>query len=244
MQRFTSTCRPRVGSLFVAVACSLTTLEARAQASAESAAAQALFDDARGLMAQGRAAEACPKLEESQRLDPGSGTLVNLAKCYEETHRLASAWSTYLDAAAAAKTAGNSERESGARALAAALAPRVSKLIVSVAPEANVPDLQVLRDQILVGAPQWGIAIPVDEGDHAIVAKAPGFHEWETTARVTGEGATVTVVVPLLARAEQPSPAPANPTPSSGGEHAPVSQPAPSRTDVPIESRHSSGLPD
>src|SRR5262245_6044422 len=82
----------------------------RAQSS-DSAAAQALFDEAKALMAAGKAQEACPKFEESQRLDPGSGTLTNLAKCYEDTGRIAAAWSMYLEAASAARAAGNAERE-------------------------------------------------------------------------------------------------------------------------------------
>lgn len=67
----------------------------RAEDPGNAAAAQGLFDEARALMAAGQAAEACPKLEESQRLDPGSGTLMNLARCYEQTNRIATAWSTY-----------------------------------------------------------------------------------------------------------------------------------------------------
>src|SRR6476620_2846381 len=80
---------------------------ARVQAHAQEggdarAAAQALFDSARTLMAQGNFNDACPKLEESQRLDPGVGTQFNLAVCYEAIGRNASAWSLFLEVAASA----------------------------------------------------------------------------------------------------------------------------------------------
>lgn len=171
---------------------------ARAQTSSDSAAAQGLFDEAKALMAAGKAAEACPKFEESQRLDPGSGSLVNLAKCYEQTGRLASAWSKYLEAAGVAKAAGNSGRETGARELAAALAPRVSKLVLNVAEEARLPGLEITRDGSAVGSAQWGLGIPADAGQHTVVAKAPGHKEWTSVAVVEGEGTSTTVSVPKL----------------------------------------------
>ena len=148
---------------------------ALAQTTSNSAAAQALFEQAPTLMAQGRPAEACPKLEESQRLDPGSGTLLNLARCYEQAGRLASAWNQYLEAAAAARSAGNKERESEARKRAEALRPRLPSLLIAVSAEARaIPGLEVLRDGQLVGAPQLGVPIPSDAGEHTLEARAPG----------------------------------------------------------------------
>src|SRR5678815_2674366 len=71
---------------------------------------RALFDDAKRLMASGRAAEACPKLAESQRLDPGVGTLLNLGDCYDQTGKPSRAWATFREAEAAALREGQSDR--------------------------------------------------------------------------------------------------------------------------------------
>ena len=56
-----------------------------AQSASDKAQAQALFDDGRHLMEQGKFAEACRKLEGSQKLDPGAGTLLNLAPVTRRT---------------------------------------------------------------------------------------------------------------------------------------------------------------
>jgi thioredoxin-like negative regulator of GroEL len=69
----------------------------------DTAGAQALFNDGKKLMTSGKYADACPKLEESQRLAPAIGTKFNLADCYEHTGRLASAWAAFLSVAAAAR---------------------------------------------------------------------------------------------------------------------------------------------
>jgi tetratricopeptide (TPR) repeat protein len=174
---------------------------ALAQSSADgAAAAEALYEQAKTLMAQGRDAEACPKLEESQRLDPGTGTLLNLALCYERTKRLASAWSKYLEAASSAATSGNAQREKEARKQADRLRPHLSYVIIQVAESAKVtPGLEVRRDGQLVGSAQWGASIPADEGEHEVTASAPGRTSWRAPVVVKGEGSTTSVTVPPLA---------------------------------------------
>src|SRR5262245_30710139 len=120
---------------------------ALAQPSADTrAAAAALFEDGRRLMGEGKFAEACPKLEESQRMDPGMGTLYNLATCWEQTNRTASAWVGYRDVAAAALAAGQSDREKVARGKAAALEPRLMRLKITVHPDVAHGGAEVKRD--------------------------------------------------------------------------------------------------
>lgn len=157
------------------------------------AAAESLFYSARTLMQQNRYAEACPKLEESLRLDPGLGTQFNLADCNEHIGKVATAWAGFLEVAAQSKATNQAEREKVARKRASALEPRLPKLVVEVSSPPQ--GIEVKRDGIAVGAAAWGTAIPVDPGVHRIVASAPGKQKWETTV-ATSEGKTARVAVP------------------------------------------------
>ena len=74
----------RAGVAAAALCCVLPAASARGDVSLEhKAASQTLFDEGRQLMARGQYEEACPKLAESQRLDPGIGTQYNFADCLE-----------------------------------------------------------------------------------------------------------------------------------------------------------------
>ena len=177
------------------------------------ALARSLFDEGRALGHEGRFPEACPKLEESQRLDPGLGTGFNLADCYEHVGRSASAWSLFGEVADAALHAGQAERERVARARALALEPRLGRLVVR-AP----PGVVVTLDGRAVGSGALGSAMPVDPGDHRLEANAPGKRGRASTVRVF-EARTTNADVAVLedepAVAPSPPPAPAlAPTPS------------------------------
>ena len=164
-------------------------------ARADAAAARALFDDARKLAASGSYPAACPKFEESYKLDPGMGTLFNLADCWEHLGKTASAWVRFREVADAASRAGQADREKIARNRAAALEPKLSRLVVQVK-AANGVD--VTKDGAPFGSAQWDTPIPVDPGAHTLEAKAPLKMPWSRTVDVPANGTTITIVVPAL----------------------------------------------
>ena len=204
---------------------------ARAQENAQALAARALFNEARRLMSAGQFAAACPKLEESQRLRAGIGTQFNLAECYEKLGRSASAWSLYLRVAADTKALGQPEREQVARARARALEARVAYLVLQV--PAPVAGLELTLDGSALGPAVWGIATPIDPGEHTVAAHARGYAEWQEIAHIPDRAARITLEVPRLlpeaapapvkpaasqplSSARSPSPMPASPTADSG----------------------------
>jgi hypothetical protein len=172
---------------------------ARADATPQDQAiAQSLYDEGRSLMTAKKFAQACPKLEESQRLDPAPATQFHLADCYERTGRTASAWAAFLEVASTSKVAGRTEREKVARERADALAPKLTKLTISVSPGTQVSGLVVRRNGTLVREGQWGAAISVDPGPQAIEASAPGKVTWQSQVDASGEGKTTSIDVPAL----------------------------------------------
>jgi hypothetical protein len=190
----------------------------------DSAAAQALFDQGKKAMAAHDFSEACPKFEESFHLDPAMGTLLNLADCYERAGRLATAWSKFLELASKAHAAGQTERARIGRQRAAALAPRLSNLVIQAPAAGRTPGLEVRRDGTVVGQAEWGSPIPTDPGPHTIAASAPGKQPWSTSIDVGAQAVTATVVVPEL-EAVPPEPSAAEPAPS--GPQALPSTPPP-----------------
>jgi serine/threonine-protein kinase len=176
-------------------------------------------------MDAGDFAAACPKLAESQRLDPAPGTLLNLAECYERQGRTATAWATWKQAAAASAAAGQQDREQLARDRAAALEPKLSRLRIVVPEPHAVPDLAVVRDSEQLTSATWGVAVPVDPGTHQIEVHAPGYQSWSQTVEVSNDADRVVVEVPMLAPAGAPAAAPPAGSPAPGT--APASSPPP-----------------
>lgn len=166
--------------------------------------ARALFAEGRQLASERNYAAACPKFEESLRLEGGVGTQFNLANCWEHVGRIASAQALFLGAAASAKAAGQADREQVLRERAAALEPRLSRLVIEVAE--TDPKLVVKRDDLPLEPEALGRAVAIDPGKYVIVAKAPGKKTWTKSVEVAAGAKVVTVEVPKLDLAEEQAP--------------------------------------
>lgn len=185
----------KLAALLSSLALSALSRPARAQDASQKASAEALFLEARNLLEAGRAAEACPKLEASQKLDPQLGTLLNLADCYERLGRTASAWALFREAEVLAQKRQEEERARVAKERVARLEQRLSRLIIHVPAAGHVPGLVVRRNGQPVDPAAWGAAVPVDPGKQTIEASAPGRRTWRTSVRVGSGPVTASVEV-------------------------------------------------
>ncbi|WP_437596335.1 tetratricopeptide repeat protein [Sorangium sp. So ce590] len=177
--------------------------------------AEVLFRQGRDLFKDGKYPEACDKFEESQRIEPKPGTLLNLAVCHEKVGKLATAWAELSSVEEVARREGRKDREGFARAQREALEKRLARLEVRMA--APPASLRLTLD----GEPLSGAALnapfPIDPGQHRVAAAAPGKRAWSTDVEVPPERATIVVTVPALEdappaalapRAAGPAPAP------------------------------------
>jgi serine/threonine-protein kinase len=194
---------------------------AQAQDAQRKAAAEALFDEGTSLLGQGDYAAACSRLEQSQRIDAGVGTLLYLGECSERLGKLASARAIFREAASAARASGQADRAQMGDERARELRPRLAQLTLLV--PANAPHgFELLLDGEPVFPALFGVPFPVDEGSHQLLARAPGHQSWTAAVDVQGEAARKSVPVASLiaapgatVAAASPEPLPSEPTASA-----------------------------
>jgi hypothetical protein len=155
--------------------------------SAERNLAESLFQDGKSLMAEGKVSEACPKLAESNRIDPGAGTLTALALCHRAEGRTASAWSEFREVISLARRDGRKDREQVAQDNIAELEPKLSRLKVIVDPNAEAQHVEVRVDDLVYTPATFGQALPTDPGMRRIKASATGKKPFEMTVIVGTE---------------------------------------------------------
>jgi hypothetical protein len=182
---------PRVFFSLICLSAIAAASSAHADVAERRAAAQALFDEGRRLMSDAAYSAACAKFQASYELDPGLGTLLHQADCYEKVGRLASAWSTFELAIGIADERADVERGRVARVRAAALEARLPRISIELASLA--PDTEVLIDGHALPEASIGALLPLDPGEHLVEARA---HRHRSLSRVVElrEGETPQVV--------------------------------------------------
>jgi hypothetical protein len=154
-------------------------------------------------MKRGDLGEACPKFAESQELDPSPGTLLNLALCEQKRGEGARAWA-HFRALVDALPPGD-ERAAIARARAEALAQRLPRLTVRLAPDAP-PGARVWLDEVELDAARLGLPFVVDPGPHAAVVRAPGRIDRSYHVDVKAAHPTLLTVAPAAMISPPPPP--------------------------------------
>lgn len=151
-------------------------------------------------MNEGKLDEACSKLTESQRLDPGGGTLLNLALCHTKQGKIATAWTEFREARAIAKRDNRPDRESAADGEISKLEPQLFKISVVVPEEVKIPGMTIEIDGLPLPEAAWGTPFPVDPGTRIIRVRAPSYREWKGTVEASSTAGTANVNVPNLDR--------------------------------------------
>ncbi|MBM4359362.1 MAG: hypothetical protein FJ096_14765 [Deltaproteobacteria bacterium] len=189
-------CRRLARATTLACALLASSAHARDEAPRNPALAEKLFGQGKQALEAGRRAEACEAFSASQAAEPSVGALLNLARCDEDAGKIATAWATYRAAATLAGQRGEAERRRGALELMSRLEARLARLTLEVSPQ-HAPVVVELDGQVLPSM-SLGVAIPVDPGEHLVVARAPEHEAWRSAVVVQEEGSRTVVLVPPL----------------------------------------------
>jgi hypothetical protein len=172
----------------------------------DAALAESLFREGKRLLGEHKYAEACPKFEESYKLDHGLGTLLNLASCHESAGKPASAWAEFSEAAARAKRDNDNDRAQLAEDHVKALEPKLAHVSIAISPGASVPGLVVKFDSRELSSAALGVQIPVDPGTHVVEASAPGKQTYSQTFTTPVTATVLAITVPALGDAPGAAP--------------------------------------
>jgi hypothetical protein len=193
--------RPRLAPALALLTVALAAAPARAD---QNAAAEALFQQGRVLVAAKKWAEACPKFAASYKLDGGLGTLLNLAACEEEIGKIATAWAHWGEAVEIASRTGDKRAEL-AQKRRDALDAKLPKIQLDVV--AGKSTLSVERDGVKIDPAAFGVPLPSDPGERSITVKR-GEEVLARKVVVAREGQTASLALDLPAiEAAAPPPA-------------------------------------
>lgn len=172
------------------------------------ATAESLFHEARALLERGEHERACRAFEASLRLERAVGTLLNLARCYELTGRIATAWSTFAEAEGEAQRAQQDKRAALARQHKQRLAPRVPRVVISMVGGSSGVEVQL--DGKPLGPGALGLPLAIDPGRHAVRVEKVGYEpftrEIDVSVLLVDDAPPLMVEVGPLVPLPQPAP--------------------------------------
>lgn len=215
-------------SLLLTLLCAPATV--RAQAS-DVARAEQLFDEGRALMKRGEYSQACSRFAESQALDPGGGTILNLGICRRHEGRTATAHAILSEALGQARADGRTDRMATAQKHLDALAPVLSRVSVRLPAKAPASLRVEVDGEALAGSPEtWTFAL--DPGVHEVRASADGYEPWSVRVTLSPAADHVVVELPQLKPVPAVEPLPAPPPTVIAPAPAPAAPPR--RSPAPI----------
>ncbi len=135
------------------------------------ARADKLFEDGRRYLAAKEYALACTAFEQSHEADAAIGTQLNIALCYEEWGKVASAYRAYLEAERLAKEK-KDKRAAGARKKVDELATKSPKLVFDLPANAD-PSTVLLFDDKQLDMKTLEDDLLVDPGTHTLEIRVP-----------------------------------------------------------------------
>ena len=167
--------------------------------------ADKLFEDGRRYLGQREYALACTAFEQSQQADPAIGTQLNIALCYEQWGKTASAYRAYVEAERLARLKFDN-RATGARKKVDELAPKAPRLRFELPAGADA-SVVILFDGKELAIEKLGDELLVDPGAHELEARVPGTPAKKTPIDIKdGERRTIAIDVPAAPLRELPPP--------------------------------------
>jgi tetratricopeptide (TPR) repeat protein len=182
-------------------------------AAADAKSAEKAFRKGKKLQGQKKYAEACAAFEDSFREDPAIGAQLNVARCFEEWGKLATAYDAYQEAHKLAR-ATKDDRAPQIRELLERFDKKVPLVIISL-PKGRLPPpgLAVTLDGNELAEDQLGQPLRLDPGEHVLVTRAnEGTPHTTKINAVIGKRLPVELPIDALAPAAD-KPAPPEPDP-------------------------------
>jgi len=234
------------GALCLALAMTLC-VSGRAQAAPKTSEAKTVesarsqFYRALALQDQGRWAEALEILERVAETRESAQVRFNIAFNQEHLGRLATAARGYERAIALAQQSGAENVVRAANDRLTGISPRIARLVlrpvvlidgaavmsIDGAPAPSMDAVSVRLDGVELPPRDWGRAVPVEVGDHTIVAEAAGYKRYRASVTLPG-GETRELPIELEpAHEERPTEIAAVAPPPKNLERAPAPLPKP-----------------